>query len=161
MLSSLESASAALYTGVLLYMPSQLQARSRPWWDCLHHRSEQMLQIAPRFLSGSCCLVTKLCPNPTNYSPPGPSVRGISQARILEWVNISYSRGSNPRLLHWQADSLRLNHQGSPLNKYLTVKMKLHVSTPQKHTHQTWGHLGSYFPNQGLNPRTCSGKVES
>ena len=101
-----------------------------------------------------------LC-NPMDCSPPGPSVRGISQARILEWVNISYSRGSNPRLLHWQADSLRLNHQGSPLNKYLTVKMKLHVSTPQKHTHHTWGHLGSYFPNQGLNPQTCSGKVES
>ena len=27
-----------------------------------------------------------------DYSPPGPSVHGISQARILEWVAISYSR---------------------------------------------------------------------
>ena len=27
-------------------------------------------------------------------SPPGSSVHGISQARILEWVAISYSRGS-------------------------------------------------------------------
>ena len=27
-------------------------------------------------------------------SPPGSSVRGISQAKILEWVAISYSRGS-------------------------------------------------------------------
>ena len=41
------------------------------------------------------------------YSPPGSSVHGISQARILEWVAISFSRGSsNPgiepqRLLHW------------------------------------------------------------
>jgi len=28
-------------------------------------------------------------------SPPGSSVHGISQARILEWVAISFSRGSS------------------------------------------------------------------
>ena len=27
--------------------------------------------------------------------PPGPSVHGILQARILEWVAISFSRGSS------------------------------------------------------------------
>ena len=34
-----------------------------------------------------CCLVTKLCPTlcyPMDCSPPGSSVHGISQARILE-----------------------------------------------------------------------------
>ena len=30
-----------------------------------------------------------------DYSPPGTSVHGIFQARILEWVAISYSRGSS------------------------------------------------------------------
>ena len=30
-----------------------------------------------------------------DYSPPGSSVYGISQARILEWVAISFSRGSS------------------------------------------------------------------
>ena len=30
-----------------------------------------------------------------DYSPPGSSVHGISQARILEWVAISSSRGSS------------------------------------------------------------------
>ena len=30
-----------------------------------------------------------------NYSLPGSSVHGISQARILEWVVISFSRGSS------------------------------------------------------------------
>ena len=30
-----------------------------------------------------------------DWSPPGSSVRGISQARILEWVAISFSRGSS------------------------------------------------------------------
>ena len=28
-------------------------------------------------------------------SPPGPSIHGTFQARILEWVAISYSRGSS------------------------------------------------------------------
>ena len=67
------------------------------------------------------CLVAKsflaLC-NPMNYSLPDSSVHGISQARILEWVVISFSRGSSrPRekspslcLLHWQVDSLPLSH---------------------------------------------------
>ena len=31
----------------------------------------------------------------TDFSPPGSSVRGISQARILEWVAILFSRGSS------------------------------------------------------------------
>ena len=45
------------------------------------------------------CLIAKLCLCPTlcyllSYSPPGSSVWGSSQARILEWVAISFSRGS-------------------------------------------------------------------
>ena len=40
-----------------------------------------------------------LC-NPMDCSPPGSSARGISQARTLEWVAISSSRGSSqPKLL--------------------------------------------------------------
>ena len=34
--------------------------------------------------------------NPMGYSPPAFSVHGISQARVLEWVAISYSRGFSP-----------------------------------------------------------------
>ena len=37
------------------------------------------------------CLFAK----PMDCSLPGSSVRGIFQARILEWVAISYSRGSS------------------------------------------------------------------
>ena len=33
--------------------------------------------------------------NPIDCSPPGFSVHGILQARILEWVAISFSRGSS------------------------------------------------------------------
>ena len=60
----------------------------------------------------------RLC-NPTDCSPPGSSVPDISQARILKWVDISFSRaifptqGSNPCLPHWQADFLKLSHEGN------------------------------------------------
>ena len=43
-------------------------------------------------------LVTKSCLtlcNPMDYSPQGSSVPGISQARILEWVAIPFTRGSS------------------------------------------------------------------
>ena len=43
-------------------------------------------------------LVDQSCPtlcNPLDCSPPGSSVYGILQARILEWVAISFSRGSS------------------------------------------------------------------
>ena len=62
-----------------------------------------------------------LC-NPMDCSLPGSSVHGILQARILEWVVRSSSRGSSwPRdrigvslcLLHWQEGSLPL---GSPFD---------------------------------------------
>ena len=35
-----------------------------------------------------------LC-NPAGYTLPGSSVHGIIQARVLEWVTISLSRGSS------------------------------------------------------------------
>ena len=58
-----------------------------------------------------------------DYSPPGSSVCGILQAKIMEWVAISSSRGIfltqglNPHLsclLYQQGDSLLLGHLGSP-----------------------------------------------
>ena len=49
--------------------------------------------------------ITELCPtlcDPMDYSPPGSSVHGIPQARILEWIAISFSRGSSwPRDQTW------------------------------------------------------------
>ena len=44
-----------------------------------------------------------LC-DPVDCSPPGSSVHGILQARILEWVAISSSKGSS-----WTRDHLGLN----------------------------------------------------
>ena len=65
-----------------------------------------------------CCLVsfynesesevTQLCPilcDPMDCSPPGSSVHRIFQARILEWVSISFSRGSS-----WPGDQTWVSH---------------------------------------------------
>ena len=40
-----------------------------------------------------------LC-NPTDCSPPGSSVHGILQARILEWASISFSKIAGEKLLY-------------------------------------------------------------
>ena len=48
--------------------------------------------------TGNCCLVVKSRPSfcvPVDHSLSGSSVHGISQARVLEWVTISFSRGSS------------------------------------------------------------------
>ena len=75
-----------------------------------------------------CCLIAESCPtpcDPLDCSPPGSSVRSISQARVLEGFAISFPRGSSPPrdrhhprpcLLHWQVGSLPLNHQERKLS---------------------------------------------
>ena len=60
-------------------------------------------------------------------SPPGSSVRGILQARSLQWVAISSCRGSNPCLLHWQAASLLLSYLRSPITS--PSEAKSHLTT--------------------------------
>ena len=53
-------------------------------------------------------LVTQSCPtfcDPMDCSLPGSSVHGIFQARILEWVAISFFRGSS-----WPRDPTWVSH---------------------------------------------------
>ena len=95
------------------------------WWEC--KLMQPLWETVWRFLKkqkiGLPCMHAKslqsrtaLC-DPTDCSPPGFSVHGVFQARILEWVAMPSSRGSSrPRdgacislcLLHWQAGSLPL-----------------------------------------------------
>ena len=70
-----------------------------------------------------------LC-DPMNCSPPGSSVHGMLQARILEWVAcpppvdlshpgikaVSLMSPRLLRLLHWQAGTLQLAPPGTPLS---------------------------------------------
>ena len=65
-------------------------------------------------LVAQSCLT--LC-DPMDYSPSDPSVHGILQARILEWVTISFSRKSIQHrnqtwvYLHCRQILYRLSHQ--------------------------------------------------
>ena len=62
-------------------------------------------------------------------SPPGSSVHGILQARILEWVATLFSslfptQGRNPPhlcVLHWQVVSLPLARPGKPSVQFSSV----------------------------------------
>ena len=62
---------------------------------------------------------SNLC-DPMACSLSGSSVHGIFQARVLEWIAISFSRGSfptqesNPGLLHCRQMLYHLSHEGSP-----------------------------------------------
>ena len=59
-------------------------------------------------------LVTELCLticDPMVCGLPGSSVYVVFQARILQWIAISFlTQGSNLYLLHWQVDSLPCSH---------------------------------------------------
>ena len=58
----------------------------------LHPSLEYMFYILLQVV-----LITRLCPtfcNPVDCSPPGSSVHGILQARMLKWAAIPFSRGS-------------------------------------------------------------------
>ena len=69
-------------------------------WQAMVYRVTQSQTQLKQLSSSSSMLVSvaKLCQtlcNPMDCSLPGSSVHGIFQARILEWVAISSSRGSS------------------------------------------------------------------
>ena len=72
-----------------------------PCLDCQHLPSDHDLQAPQLYLFPKCelsrlgCAQPSLC-DPIDCSPPGSSVHGILQARILQWVAISFSRVSSP-----------------------------------------------------------------
>ena len=61
--------------------------------------SDNTGQCLPKVRGGDrCAKLLQSCPtlcNPMDCSPPGSSVQGTFQARVLEWVAISFSRGSS------------------------------------------------------------------
>ena len=77
------------------------------------------------------CVCAQSCPtlcDPINCSPQGSYVHGISQARILEWVAISSSKGSSwsrDQTPSFQADSLPLSHQRGPNPSILALNIWL------------------------------------
>ena len=93
-----------------------------------------------------------------DWSPLGSSDHGISQARILEGVAISCSKGSfRPLeikpvfllcLLHWQADSLSLPHRGRPNNTIIIAFMYNNMSNASSSVWDVISHSLNTFLNE-------------
>ena len=66
------------------------------WWATVHRVAKSQMWMSDWKKSESevtqSCLT--LC-DPMDCSPPGSSTHGTFQARVLEWIAISFSRGSS------------------------------------------------------------------
>ena len=74
------------------------------------------LQVWSRHLNLVCYGLIAVMSNscqPMDYSPPGSSVHGILQARILEWVAFPFSRGSSQPRDRTQSPVLQVDEEGS------------------------------------------------
>ena len=75
-----------------------------------------------------------------DYSPPGSFVHGISQARILEWAAISFSRGSSwPRS---QTSSSYINRQ--ILYRWATREVLLYSAIVKLHIFKIFYYIHIY-----------------
>ena len=66
-------------------------------WILYHCATRSSIKMEIKMASCVCVLVTQSCLtlcDPMDCSPPGFSVHGILQERILEWVAIPFTRGS-------------------------------------------------------------------
>ena len=81
-----------------------------------------------KVLIAESCLI--LC-NLIDYSPPGSSVHGIFQARILEWVVIPFSRGSS-----WPRDGTWVSCITSRLFCIWATKEAFSIKTKHKSKNQ-------------------------
>ena len=98
------------------------------WLFVFHERNHGGNSGVHRAKSLQSC--STLC-DPMDWSPPGSSVHGMLQARILEWVAISSSRGSSPprdrtpHLLHCREGSLSLVPPRKPRNPGRSVNLSV------------------------------------
>ena len=107
-------------------------------WSWKRKKGQNEVQVCERLqhtcsraylISYDFCVCVKslqLCPppcHPMDCSPPASPVHGIFQARILEWVAISFSRGSSwtqgsdSHLLHLSHWQWVLYHQRHPVSR--------------------------------------------
>ena len=87
-----------------------------------------------------CVLTTQLCPtlcDPMDCSPSSSSVHGIFQARILEWIAISFSR--QLLYLYWLQSSSTASLRN--LRNFLEPCNELFSPTMQKDTLQRFRNM--------------------
>ena len=104
-----ESGSSQKLDRIMTWSSSSKGLKARTWTNTCIPDTHTRAQSCPTFR------------NPLDCSPSGFSIHGTLQARILEWVAMSFFRGifpiqgSNPHLLHWRQILYQLSHHGSPL----------------------------------------------
>ena len=95
------------------------------------------------------CLVSQLCTtlwDPMDCSPPGSSIHGFSQPRILEWVAVSFSRESS-QLKDWTSVSyiasqcFTIEPPGKPLLAGFTLLYQNVWLKGEKHSQPLWALL--------------------
>ena len=92
-------------------------------------------------------LVAQSCPNlcdPLSLTPPGFSVHGILQARILEWIAIPFSRGSS-----WPRDQTQVFCTGG---RFFTIW----ANREAPNVAQIQVKDMNFKKNSGFNPNTAS-----
>ena len=96
-------------------------------------------------------LVAQSCPtlcDPMDYSPLGSSVRGVLQARVLEWVAIPFSRGSSQL-----RDQTQFSYTGRQILYRVSQCLIKPWNSPGKNTGMgSHSLLQGIFPTRGLNP---------
>ena len=117
--------------------------------------TQTQLSIVPAAAAAAKSLQSSptLC-NPMDFSLPGSSVHGIFQARVLEWVAISFSRGSSPQ------DRTQVSHiAGGRFTAWATrealkVKVKVSQLCPTLQAHRLYSPWDS--PGQNTGVGSCS-----
>ena len=75
-----------------VFLPGESQGQ-RAWWPIAHRVTKSQTRLKRLSSSSSSFTIPWTA---QQSSPPGSSVHGILQARILEWVAMPSSRGSSP-----------------------------------------------------------------
>ena len=121
-LADLRAKSMALYSGLIGKKDVNFSLLRDTYFGV------SLLHLLPSNIHSQDCVHAKslwLCPtlcDPMNCSPPGSSIHGVLQARILEWVAMPSDlpnpgiKPVSPAVPTLQADSLPLSHRESPLD---------------------------------------------
>ena len=101
------------------------------FWDSLQVTCMSAKHVCKQAVSSCVCaqLCLTVC-DPMDCSPPGSSVHGILQARILEWVVISSSRRSS-----WLRDKTRVSCIGKWILYHCIGRQILYLSSPIHNSH--------------------------
>ena len=105
-----------------------------------------------RLSTKSESVVTQLCPTLCDHMDcrsSGSTVHGILQARIVEWIAISFSRGSsqptqglNAGLQHCRSILYLLSHKGGPVKRVVSPKEGFPAGSDGKESACNAGDLG-------------------